>query len=748
MLDGKSKSPRHFGIFPRIFAKCPRWIALPIACTLIFGCGGGSNNSGGGNNPLPASATLVVNLPSPGVQLGATEQLQAQLIQPDGTKQDVTNTVTWTSSNSTVALVSAAGVVTPVFPGKMTVTAALQSASVTATADITATKLFGVTDCCPNNFVVLAPSAGTSLAPLPVGDVTTGFSFASATDPVTHHFYIFPAPTAQSSSVSMVTIDTANATVVSTKPLSKQLLTAQFDQKSGNVIGVTACCPNQIVGVDVTNGNATNILNVPSAIAGLLSESAMDQDHEVFYFVGDDTGGVTNVLGVNISTSSLVVQSPLSGPTPFVLAWNANDGTLLGVATKTNPTSNVFVSIDPKSGDENVVGGAIAQPDLQGWTNVSAIDAVRNRFYAVYSDLGNGGPATQASLGVPSAATLDANGNLYIADTGNSRIRKVDTSGVITTFAGSGTPGFSGDGGPATSASLKAPASVACDSAGNLYIADTANNRVRKVDTTGVISTFAGTGTAGFGGDNGPAAAALLSGPDGLAFDSHGNLYISDKSNSRIRVIDGGGTITTFAGNGTTGFSGDGGNATNASLGLPVGLAFDSAGNLFFADGDRIREVLTTGIITTVAGSANFGFSGDGGPATSASLSGPTGVAIDHLGNLLIADTGNSRIRQVDSSGTITTIVGNGNATFGGDGGPAASSSLNAPTDVVFDKSRNLLIVDSANNRIREVNPSAVICTVAGNGTGAYHLAGIDTTSGSVAESLRLPQGVILLGSE
>src|SRR5262249_29141249 len=154
----------------------------------------------------------------------------------------------------------------------------LQSASLSATVEVTATKLFGVTDCCPNNFVVLAPSANTSLAPLPVGNVTTGFSSASATDPVNHHFYIFPAPTAQSSSVSMVTIDTDTATVDSTNPLSKQLLTAQFDQQSGKVIGVTACCPNQIVGIDVTSGNATNILNVPAAIAGLLSESAMDQD--------------------------------------------------------------------------------------------------------------------------------------------------------------------------------------------------------------------------------------------------------------------------------------------------------------------------------------------------------------------------------------------------------------------------------------------------------------------------------------
>ena len=315
---------------------------------------------------------------------------------------------------------------------------------------------------------------------------------------------------------------------------------------------------------------------------------------------------------------------------------------------------------------------------------------------------GDGGLATGASLNAPQGVAVDSTGNLYIADSFNDRIRKV-SSGTVTTVAGNGAYRFSGDGGPSTSASLNFPSGVATDSAGNLYIADLGSFRIRKV-SEGRITTAAGNGSAGFSGDGGAATSASLGPSDPyylseIAVDSAGNLYIADYWNNRIRKVSGG-TITTVAGNGNQGFSGDGGPATRAALNTPQGVAVDSAGNLYIADTDnnRIRKV-SGGTITTVAGNGNQGFSGDGGPATRAALNTPQGVAVDSAGNLYIADTDNNRIRKV-SGGTITTVAGNGNQGFSGDGGPAASASLNYPVGAAVDSAGNLYIADTDNNRI------------------------------------------------
>ncbi len=339
---------------------------------------------------------------------------------------------------------------------------------------------------------------------------------------------------------------------------------------------------------------------------------------------------------------------------------------------------------------------------------------------------GDGGPAISASLEWPEGVAVDSAGNLYIADWYNVRIRKV-SGGTITTVAGNGNKSFSGDGGPATSASLSGPKEVAVDSAGNLYIAD--GFRVRKV-SGGTITTVAGNGVWGFSGDGGPATSASLDSPCGVAVDSAGNLYIADWGNSRIRKVSGG-TITTVAGNGNPGFSGDGGPATSASLSGPTGVAVDSADNLYIADADnsRIRKV-SGGTITTVAGNENWGFSGDGGPATSAWLNAPEGVAVDSVGNLYIADTGNDRIRKV-SRATITTVAGNGAYRFSGDGGPATSASLDGPWGLAVDSAGNLYIADTWNNRIRKVS-GGTITTVAGNGIQGFSGDGGPATSASL----------------
>lgn len=322
---------------------------------------------------------------------------------------------------------------------------------------------------------------------------------------------------------------------------------------------------------------------------------------------------------------------------------------------------------------------------------------------------GDGGPAASARLNAPGGVAVDAAGNLYIADTHNQRIRKVTTDGVITTVAGTGVVGYSGDEGPATSAQLNTPNGLSIDAEGNLYIADTYNNTIRKVATDGVITTVAGTGGFGYSGDGGQATSAQLKSPNGVAVDAAGNLYITDSTNHRIRKVTPDGIITTVAGTGVAGYSGDEGPAISAQLSAPRGVAIDVAGNLYIADinNQRIRKVATDGTITTVVGTGAVGYSGDGGPATSAQLSYIEGgvVSVDMSGNLYIADTSNQRIRKVTTDGTITTIAGTGGFGYSGDGGQATSAKINYPVGVTVDASGNLYITDNGNNRIRKLAP-------------------------------------------
>jgi uncharacterized protein (TIGR03437 family) len=328
---------------------------------------------------------------------------------------------------------------------------------------------------------------------------------------------------------------------------------------------------------------------------------------------------------------------------------------------------------------------------------------------------GDGGPAVNAQLNGPSGIAVDSAGNVLIADSRNNRIRKVSSNGIITTLAGNGTLGYSGDGGTATHAQLTGPGAVAVDSAGNLWFTD--NLRVRKVSPDGVITTVAGTGVQGLSGDGGPATSAQFWFLGSLVTDTAGNLFIADSGSNRVRKVSSGGTITTVAGNGSGSYSGDGGPAVNAQLGEPEGLALDGAGNLFIGDyvNHRIRRVDSRGIITTVAGSGNPGYSGDGGPAVGAQLSGPTGVAVDGAGNVFLVDTFNSRIRKISSGGIITTAAGNGFYSYSGDGGPATSAQLYGPSGVALDGNGNLFIADSGNNRVRQLSSNGVITGVAGN---------------------------------
>ena len=324
---------------------------------------------------------------------------------------------------------------------------------------------------------------------------------------------------------------------------------------------------------------------------------------------------------------------------------------------------------------------------------------------------GDGGQSTNASFNTPVYVAVGHDGTLYIVDWFNNRIRKVAPTGIITTVAGNGTAGFSGDGGPATSASLNQPLAVELDGQGNLYIADAANSRIRKVDAAGTISTAAGNGIEGFAGDNGPAVNAELDAPTRLALDIEGNLFIADQNNMRIRRVDAvSGVITTVAGSGPPGrfngaYSGDGGLATSARFNHPTAVDLDSSGNIYVSDqlNHVVRKVNTAGIISTFAGNGIAAFNGDGGLATNASLNDPAGLAMDAAGNLYIGDNVNERVRRVDPSGLISTVVGNGSSGFTGDRGPAVTAEIDNPFGVALDDEGNLYVADTGNQRVRKV---------------------------------------------
>ena len=372
--------------------------------------------------------------------------------------------------------------------------------------------------------------------------------------------------------------------------------------------------------------------------------------------------------------------------------------------------------------------------DLTG--TIETLAGTGNRGYG-----GDGGPAAAAWLDNPMAVAADMAGNVYVADSGNHRIRRIDMAGGIETLAGTGERGYGGDGGPASEASLDGPSGVAVDRNGNVYVADYLNRRVRRIDSAGMVSTFAGTGEAGHGGDGGQAAGALLDGPSGVAVDTNGNVYVADYLNRRVRRIDTVGVISTFAGTGETGYGGDGGRAAEAALVGPFGVTADAAGNVYVADllNHRIRRIDTSGEIVTVVGTGDPFHRGDGGFASQAQFSHRLDeVALDTNGNVYVADPYDHTVRRIDVTEMIATVVGTGTAGYGGDGGSAAGAQLNGPSGVAADAAGNLYVADTENHRLRRIDAAGMITTLAGTGEAGYSGEGHPAT----ASQLNLPDRV------
>jgi len=349
---------------------------------------------------------------------------------------------------------------------------------------------------------------------------------------------------------------------------------------------------------------------------------------------------------------------------------------------------------------------------VKNWLSLSFLLyslAIKGQTITTYGGGGTSGicegcAATACAIPDPVGGVFDKLGNYYFASclSGNT-IREINNAGIITTVAGTGSGGFSGDNGPATSAMLNGPFSVKFDTAGNMYILDALNYRIRKVSaSTGIITTIAGTGTAGYNGENIPATAAEINAGD-ICLDKVGNIYVAEYNNRRVRKIDTSGIIITVGGTGVVGSSGDGGSATNAML-SPNGITIDDNDNLYIADpyGSVVRKITPSGIISTIAGNGASAFAGDGMPATAASFQ-PAHICIDSINNLYISDVYNNRVFKVDPSGIFWLAAGNGATGFSGDGGPATAASFNYVSGVSTDSCGNLYITEPGNGRIRKV---------------------------------------------
>lgn len=492
---------------------------------------------------------------------------------------------------------------------------------------------------------------------------------------------LIPVAIAMDNQDNLLIVDTSAEPRVDNILISNRI--RRVDSQTGllSTVAGNACNPFRSLNCSFNDGDLATKTT-------LISPLNVTTDEKGNIFIADET----RIKFVDATTG---IISTIAGNGTKVLRADNGDGGLARDAT-------IFPSnLIAQDGALFIVDG--------GYDQIRRLDFSTDTISTIAGiGIGDGKLAKGSKLVAPTGLSTDSDNNLFIADTLHQLVRRVDVAtGTIATIAGTGKNGFNGDGKLALESDLSEPINVAIDGKGNIFVVEK-NHRIRKIDiTTSVMTTVAGNGVAGFKGDTGLALNAQLNSPTALVIDSVGNLFIADTLNQRIRRIDAQTkSISTIAGNGKAGFSGDGGQATNASLNNPVGLALDSNNNLLIADDNhRIRSVnLQSGIITTLAGSGKVGFKGDGKLAKKASFQFPKSVAVDKDNNIFVADSGNNRIRRIDSrSGIISTVAGNGTDQYAGDNGLAIKASLSMPTNIALDKENNLFITDKKNNVIRVV---------------------------------------------
>jgi Bacterial Ig-like domain (group 3)/NHL repeat/IPT/TIG domain len=696
-------------------------VAYPSQNSSVQACAPLQTASCASTNISTAGVTISLNpssLQNP-LTSGATQTFSASVQNP-GTA--TTNALTWSLSPNTGTLTSAATTISG------SPTSGTSSNTYHAPSPITSATTVNLSACMTVKPTICSTPVSISLTPPPT------FTFVPSP----------PALTVQPNDSASATFTTTalygfNSAIACSAGTLPAGVTVTWNPGSVSAPGSGACSATFSVSSVATAGvypititgtgggitqPTTVTLTVPNfTLSANLTALTVDQGSSgssVLTLAGADfpAGSTINLAatgqpsGVTVSFSGNSVNP--NGTTNVVVIIAASSSAQIGTATIT-----VTVAAQPAGAVQTVpISLTVNYAQSTTLPGAGIINTVAGQGPGGYT--GDGELGIYAELDSPTGVAVDSAGNIYIADQTNNRVRKLTVStGAITTVAGDGIQGYNGDGIPAIYAELYAPSGVALDSAGNIYIADEENERIRKVNaSTGIISTVAGNGTAGYNNDGIPATSANLYFPTGVAVDSAGNIYIADWENDRIREVNAStGNISTVAGNGTRGFSGDGAAATSAELNFPSAVTVDSAGNIYVTDfyNVRVRKVtVSTGYISTIAGNGTYGYNGDGILATSAELNNPNGIAVDTGGNLYIADETNERIRKVTAStGDISTIAGNGTTGYLGDWRPATSAELDAPDSVAVDASWNVYISDGDNNAIRAVGSGLTAASAA-----------------------------------